>query len=114
MLTPRLRHRVDIEDFVSIQDSETGAVSDEWASILASDEELVPAEIYPMSGREFVQAQSIQAGVNTKITIRWRSDVQPRMRVVHGADIYNIKAVLPDPTLRRHLTLMCESGVNEG
>lgn len=114
MLAPRLRHRVDIQDFTSVQDSETGAVTDAWVSLLSSEDQPIPAEIYPLSGREFVAAQAVQAGVTTKITIRYRSDVAARMRVVHGSDVYNIKAVLPDPTLRRHLTLMCEVGVNEG
>jgi len=31
------------------------------------------------------------------------------MRITHDGNTYNIKAVLPDPTARRHLTLMCES-----
>jgi SPP1 family predicted phage head-tail adaptor len=110
MIAPRLRHRVDIQNFASVQNSNTGAVTDTWTDLF----EEVPAEIMPMSGREFLAAQSIQAGVNTKIVIRWIDGVEPRMRVVHGSTIYNIKAVLPDPTLRRHLTLMCEAGVNEG
>lgn len=109
-LAHRLRHRVTIQTFTTVQDSNTGAVTDTWADVFAD----VPAEIYPMSGREFIAAQSIQAGVTTKITIRDIGAVQPRMRVTHGSDIYNIKAVLPDPTLARHLTLMCEVGVNAG
>ena len=114
MLAPRMRHRVDIQNFASVQDSDTGAVTDSWTSILSTDEPLIPAEIWPMSGREFVAAQAIQAGVSTKITIRYRTDVEPRMRVVHDGDFYDIKAVLPDPSLRRHMLLMCSSGVNEG
>jgi SPP1 family predicted phage head-tail adaptor len=110
MLAPRLRHRVDIQNFTSVQDSNTGAVTDTWADVY----ENIAAEVMPMSGREFVASQSIQAGVTTKIVIRYVAGIEPRMRVVHGSDIYNIKAVLPDPTLRRHLTLMCEAGVNEG
>jgi SPP1 family predicted phage head-tail adaptor len=109
-LAPRLRHRVTIQNFATTQDSTTGAVTDTWTNLSTN----VPAEIWPMSGREFVAAQSIQAGVNTKITIRYVDGIAPRMRVVHGSNIYNIKAVLPDPTLRRHLTLMCEVGVNAG
>jgi SPP1 family predicted phage head-tail adaptor len=109
MIAPRLRHRVDIQNFATTQDSNTGAVTDAWTDFDTD----VPAEIWPMSGREFVAAQSIQSGVNTKITIRYQAGIEPRMRVKHGSDIYNIKAVLPDPTLRRHLTLMCEVGVNE-
>lgn len=108
-----LRHRVDIEAFGVTLDSD-GAQVEGWTSILDSDEPLLPAEIVPLSGREFIAAQAVQAGVTTRITIRWRPDVKPSMRVVHGADLYNIKAVLPDPTLRTHLTLMCETGVNDG
>lgn len=110
MTAPRLRHRIDIQNFATTQNSDTGAVTDSWTDYDTD----VPAEIWPMSGREFVAAQSVQAGVTTKITIRYQSGIVPRMRVKHGTDIYNIKAVLPDPTLRRHLTLMCEVGVNEG
>jgi SPP1 family predicted phage head-tail adaptor len=114
MIAPRLRQRVDIEEFDISQDDDTGAITEAWVSIRASDEDLMAAEVWPMSGREFIAAASIQAGVNTKITIRYRSDVRPKMRVVHGTDYYNIKAVLPDPKFRSHLTLMCETGVNEG
>lgn len=115
MLSPKLRHRVDIEEPVVELDSEGRQVED-WGSVLTSDEaaDLLPAEIVPLSGREFVAAQAVQAGVTTRITIRWRAGIKAAMRVVHGADVYNIKAVLPDATLRRHLTLMCEVGVNEG
>lgn len=113
-LAYRLRHRVDVELFTTTQDSETGAVVEEWVSILGSDDALIPAEIMPMSGKEFVAAASIQANVNTKIVMRWRDDVLPAMRVLHEDVVYNIRAVLPDPSLRRHITLMCESGANDG
>lgn len=110
MIAPRLRHRVTVQEFAVVQDSETGAVSEQWTDLY----EDVPAEIVPMSGREFVAAAAIQAGVNTRITIRYVDVITASMRVVRGSDIYNIRAVLPDPTLARHLTLMCEAGVNEG
>lgn len=113
MRPQKLRHRIDIEALDVTLDS-SGAQVDQWASILSSDDPLLPAEIVPLSGREFVAAQAVQAGVTTRITIRWRDDVKPSMRVVHDSDVYNIRAVLPDPTLRRHLTLMCETGVNDG
>lgn len=113
-LASRLRHRIDIEEFAVTQDSTTGAITEAWTSILSSNDELIPAEIMPMSGREFIAAASTQAGVNTKITIRYISGIVPAMRVVHGSNYYNIKAVLPDPSLRNHLTLMCETGVNNG
>jgi SPP1 family predicted phage head-tail adaptor len=113
-LPQRLRHRIDVQELITIQDSDTGAITEAWASILQSDEPLIPAAIYPLSGREYVAAEAIQAQVNTRITIRYRADIIPSMRVLHEAVTYNIRAVLPDPTLRRHINLMCESGVNAG
>lgn len=105
----KLRHIIALDEFTTTQDSESGAVSEAWAEFAS-----VHAEIVPLSGREFVSASAIQAGVTHRITIRWRDGVLPSMRVRHGSQIYNIKAVLPDPTLRRHITLMCETGVNDG
>lgn len=102
-----LRHRIDIEEFIGTLDDE-GAWVEDWFSILDSEESLLPAEIVALSGREFIAAQAVQSTVTTRITIRWRTGIKPAQRVVHGDDVYDIKAVLPDATLRTHLTLMCE------
>lgn len=107
-LAHRLRHRVTIEQRTQSRD-EWGGVVDSWATVT-----IVPAEVWPLSGREFVAAQAEHAGVTTRITIRYQAGIEPAMRVTHDGKTYNIKAVLPDPTLRRHITLMCESGVNNG
>jgi SPP1 family predicted phage head-tail adaptor len=115
-LAPRLRHRVDIQEQGFDVDTETGAqVPGEWVSIRTTDEpELFPAEVVPMSGREFVASNALTSGVTTRITLRRRDGLTASMRVVHDGIAYNIKAVLPDPTLRHHVALMCESGVNLG
>lgn len=103
-----LRHRVSIDELVVTQDSD-GATEETWVEVCE-----VWAAINPMSGREFVASAAMQDRVDTRITIRWRTGIAPEMRVQHAGTIYNIRAVLPDPTLRRHLTLVCESGVNNG
>lgn len=108
-LAQRLRHRVTIEQVTETRDADGGVVTT-WAALHSK----VPAEIVPLSGREFIAAQAAQAGVNARMTIRYVDGITPKMRVVHGPDIYNIEAVLPDPTLRRHLTLMVSTGVNNG
>lgn len=110
ILGPRLRHRANIQSLEIIQDSETGAISEGWADYLVNE----PMEIVPLSGREFISADAKQAGVTTRVTMRFNSGVIPSMRIVHGALFYQIKAVLPDSSLRRHITLMCEVGVNDG
>jgi len=115
MLAQRLRHRGDIQAPTVTQDPATGAVATSWATVRTGAEPLIAAEIVPLSGREFLSAQAIQAGVTTRITVRWRPvPVRPAMRFVHQGDVYDIKAVLPDPKLRGYLTLMCEQGVNNG
>lgn len=108
-LAQRLRHRVDIEQPLRTQGSD-GDVTETWVPVASK----VPAEIVPLSGREYITADAAQAGVNARLTIRYMAGIRPDMRVVHDGTIYDIKAVLPDPTLRRHLTLMCQAGLNEG
>ena len=108
-MAPRLRHRVTIEQVTESRDADGGVVT-AWATLHSK----VPAEIVPLSGREFVAAQAAQAGITARLTIRYMAGITPKMRVVHGSDIYNVEAVLPDPTLRRHLTLMVSTGVNNG
>lgn len=110
----KLRHRIDVQDYLSTLDEDTGLMTEGWTSIVPDGSPLIPAEIVPLSGREFVAAQAIQAGVTTRITVRWQDGITSSMRVLHDGLTYDIKAVLPDPTLRRHITLMCEQGVNNG
>lgn len=115
MLAQRLRHRVDIQAPVITRDPETEeAIREDWESIRGSADELIPAAIEPLSGREFLAAASTQSAVSTRITIRERAGLLPSMRVLHQGDVYNIRAILPDPSLRRHLVLMCETGANDG
>ena len=102
-LAHRLRHRVTIEQKTAGADA-WGQPVETWETVA-----IVPAEVWPLSGREYIAAQAEQAGVTTKITIRYQAGIEPAMRITHDGKTYNIKAVLPDPTARRHLTLMCES-----
>ena len=99
----RLRHRITIEQKTAGADA-WGQPVETWETVA-----IVPAEVWPLSGREYIAAQAEQAGVTTRITIRYQAGIEPAMRITHDGKTYNIRAVLPDPTARRHLTLMCES-----
>lgn len=109
MLSAKLRHRVDIEQLTITRDEWGGAI-ETWTKLATA----MPAAIVPLSGKEFVAAGAIQASVDTRITIRYLAGVKPAMRIINGSNKYNIIAILPDPTLLRHLTLMCVTGVNDG
>lgn len=110
MLTHRLRHRITLQSQSQTQDPNTGAVTTTWADWLADE----PAEVVPLSGREFISAAANVAGVDTRMTIRYRAGVLPTMRVVFDGNNYQVSAVLQDPSNRRWLTLMCQRGVNDG
>jgi SPP1 family predicted phage head-tail adaptor len=105
-----LRHRVLIEQPVTARDPVTGDVVETWATYAAS----VPAEIVPLSGREFLQSGANQAELTARATVRWDAGIQTTMRLVHEGRAYQITAVLPDPTFARHATLMLGTGVNDG
>ena len=109
-LAAKLRHRVTLQTRTGSQDATTGETTFSWSNTVADE----PAEVVPLSGREFIQSGATQAGVDTRMTIRWRSGIEPTMRVVYDGNNYQITAVLPDPSNRRWLTLMCQRGVNSG
>ena len=101
----KLRHRVDIEQPVIAQDSETGAITETWA-VFAQN---IPAAIEPLSARDFIQSGAAQSEITTRITVRWLEGVRPNMRVVDGDTRYNIRGVLPDKNSgREYLTLPCD------
>lgn len=110
MLAPRLRHRITLQAKTVTQDTIGTAITQSWADWLARE----PAEVVPLSGREFIQAGGKQAAVSARMTIRWRAGVVPTMRVIFDGGFYNIEAVLPDPTGRRWLTLMVSEGLSDG
>lgn len=110
MLSYKLRHRITFQEQTHTQDATTGEDLVAWVNWLADE----PAEVVPLSGREFIQSGANQSGVVARMTVRWRAGVLPTMRIVFDGQNYNIHPALPDPTNRRWLTLMVERGVNDG
>jgi SPP1 family predicted phage head-tail adaptor len=105
-LAIELNKRITLQAPMTGQD-DYGAPLTGWTDVVS-----VWASIEDISGREFVAANATQNGVQTKITIRYRDGVVAAMRVLHGAVVYNIEAVLGQD--RRELLLMCSRGVNDG
>jgi len=89
----------------------TGGIVDTWTDYLTG----VPAVIEPASGREYFIAKQIASTMDTSITIRWRPGIVETMRVLHGADVYDINSVLPDSDSGREtLSLICTKRGAEG
>ena len=107
----RLRHRVDIQSKVQEQDPQTGEMIDSWVTTWPQ----VPAEIAPLSVREYIAAQAIQSNISARIVIRYRDGMLPTMRILHKDRIDNPAGWLPDPGRgNEYLTAPCSEGVNEG
>lgn len=84
-----------------------GQPSSAWVDVAT-----VWAAIEDIKGRQFFAAQADQSQVHTKITIRYIAGIEATMRVLHGAVVYDIHAVLGQG--REALELMCARGLSDG
>ena len=103
-----LSRRVRLQKAVAAQDS-LGESIRSWVDVAE-----VWVDIRYLNGKEYLAAQIEVSKASVSMRIRWRTDVDAGMRVLHGSDIYNIEAVLPDMQGRVHLDLVCSTGANKG
>lgn len=95
-----LRRRLRIEAPQRSPDGGGGAVVD-WQLVAE-----VWARIAPVSGRERAYAEQIAAEVSHRITIRYRGDVEPRMRLCADDRVFAIEAVFDPDERRRRLVCL--------
>jgi SPP1 family predicted phage head-tail adaptor len=71
---------------------------DDWGNALDSWQDLatVWADIVPMSGREYLTASQATSETTYKIYIRYIPNINPKMRIIHNEQVYEINAVLGD------------------
>lgn len=72
-----------------------------------ADVRRVWAEITPLSGREYLQAQQMTATSSHRIRTEYVADVNPRMRLIHGARVFNVQSVVNVEERNRELEWMC-------
>jgi len=102
MQAGKLRHRVTIQQ-KSVTQNSYGEEIVTWAELAT-----VWASVEDLSGREFYEARQVPAAeVTTRVRIRYRSDVEPTMRIVHGGRTLEIVFVLDPEGRRRETVLMC-------
>lgn len=109
MKSGKLRHQVTIQSKADTTDLFGGPV-DVWTDTALN----IWASVEPLSGRELVAAQSVNAETTTRITMRYRSGVVAANRIIFGNKFYNIQSVV-DPELKHEqLVIMASEGLNEG
>ncbi|MHA6639934.1 phage head closure protein [Stutzerimonas frequens] len=114
MQAGKLRHRVQIQELIQTQDTETGIAIMAWSDWPAPGQRLW-ASIEALSAREFIAAQAGQSEITARIVIRYRPGILPTMRILHRGKVYAIHGVLPDAhSGLEYLTLPVSEGVSDG
>ena len=107
MRTGRLNRRATIKRLEVTKD-EFNADIESWV-----DAATVWAHIEPLRGREYWQAKQVVAEVTGRITIRYLTGIDEKMRVVYGNKIYNILAVINPEERNRTLQLLVREVLND-
>jgi SPP1 family predicted phage head-tail adaptor len=71
------------------------------------DTATVWASVEPLSGREYFAAGQVNSEISVKVTIRYRKDVTPDMRVVFGGKVYETLSVINLKERCETLVMMC-------
>lgn len=99
----KLKDRIEIQRHTQAKD--------EWGSLIPGSNAWVKlakvwSDVKHPSGLGAIKADADVSIVRASIRIRRRTDVDAGMRVLFGAAVYDIKAVLPGPT-RDYVDLVC-------
>ena len=98
-----LRNRITIQRLAQNEDAWGQPLPAGWADVGKAW-----ANIRNQSGLATIKAGAEISIVQTSIRVRYRADVLAGMRVLHGATVYMVRAVLPGEARREYLDLVCE------
>ena len=66
------------------------------------------AAIKMQTGIGVIRASADVSTIPVSIRVRYRTDLDASMRVVHGSTVYAVKAVMPDVAGRQFTDMVCE------
>lgn len=112
MRSGKLNRRVTIQQPAPGRDA-GGQPSTAWANVDGGDGRAW-ADILYLNGRQYATSNAEASAATVSIRVRYRTDLNATMRIVYGATIFDILAVLPDEEGRDHVDLACSTGVNSG
>ena len=101
MKAGELRHRITIQQKTVTQDT-AGVITETWADLVT-----VWAAIEPLTGREKFLAQQVYTDMTTRVRIRYRSGIDPAMRLKYNSRIFEINVVVNPEERNRELELLC-------
>jgi SPP1 family predicted phage head-tail adaptor len=97
-----LNRRITLQQPVEATDAE-GAITVTYTTLRT-----VWAAIDALTGNEVFLAGQIEAMRPVTITIRYQSDVSPRLRIAYGSRVFQIRSVRDVEEKHRELELLCE------
>ena len=100
-----LRERIQIQQESNVSDGQGGSALS-WTEV-----DTVWARVSPIRGAERLQGMQVQDETVRRITIRYRTDITPKMRVVWGSRIMNIREVINPDEHKKYLQLTVEDNV---
>jgi SPP1 family predicted phage head-tail adaptor len=103
----KLRHAINIEKVTITQDAVGGQI-ETWN--LETSEK---AQVLPVSGREYFQAQKLNTEVTKVFKIRYSrkvEEISPKgSRVVYCGKKYDILSIIDIDEMRKSLNILCKS-----
>ncbi len=102
----KLRHQITIQQQTTDQDVH-GQTIETWTTFAT-----VRASVEPLRGKEYFSVEQEYAQVDTRIRIRYSAGILPKMRVLFGSKLYDIKSVINVEERNFHMELMCEELVS--
>ena len=101
MRAGRLRQRVQIKTPVEARNAYGERITT-WSTLAT-----VWAAVEPIRGREFFEAETVQAEITHRVILRYYPGIVPRYRVVFEGRVLEIQAVINVDERSRELQLMC-------
>lgn len=101
-----LRHKISIQqysklinDYGEVEIKNNGI----WIDVVT-----VRAAIYPLSGKEFFAAETVNSEITHKVKIRYIEGLKPSMRIVFNNRIFSIESIINFQEKNIELQLLCK------
>lgn len=98
----QLRKRITIQNTTASQDA-YGAEAITWENFAVHR----AAEVTPLSGREFFDAQQTQGSIEVRFKIRYIKGITSKMRILYNGEGYDIQSVINLNERNRELQILC-------
>lgn len=101
MRSRSLKHLVTFQELTESKDS-LGGPTNQWVDVPVKEW----TQIIPLKGSEQYVSQTLNTVVTFKIRMRYRADINSKMKIVYGTRVFEIDSVLNPFERNRELQIM--------